>query len=353
MNLGKAQFELENNIQTVDADSVYMHDREYEEKMLKQKPWTKSFHYFTKCKISAVALIKMVIHARSGGDIEVMGMLQGRIDGDTIIVMDAFAIPAEGIETRVDPGAEGMAYIISYVESQEWVGRPEKALGWYHSHPGYGCWLSGIDVATQDLHQEHEDYPWLAIVVDPKRTMSAGKVEIGAFRTYPKHYTPPETTEQEWQPIPQDKIEDFGTHHSQYYSLEVSYFKSSADSVLLDLLWEKYWVNTLSSSSLLVNRVYSAGQMADFARKLEEVDAKLSARSSRGAGYFQIKSKGDVALEQLNRDCSQNTIDHLGGAMALIAKHHVFNHACRYGHKDGEADQGSTSEAQSVGMDIS
>jgi hypothetical protein len=22
-------------------------------------------------------------------------------------------------------------------------------VGWYHSHPGYGCWLSGIDVGTQ------------------------------------------------------------------------------------------------------------------------------------------------------------------------------------------------------------
>ena len=33
-----------------------------------------------------------------------MGMLQGRIDGDSFIIMDAFAIPAEGIETRVDPG---------------------------------------------------------------------------------------------------------------------------------------------------------------------------------------------------------------------------------------------------------
>ena len=26
--------------------------------------------------------------------------------------------------------------------------------------------------------------PFLAIVIDPKRTMSAGKVEIGCFRTY-------------------------------------------------------------------------------------------------------------------------------------------------------------------------
>jgi len=49
----------------------------------------------------------------------------------------------------------------------------------------------------------------------------------------------------------------------QYYSLDITYFKSSLDSHLLDLLWNKYWVNTLSSSPLLGNRDYVAGQVAD------------------------------------------------------------------------------------------
>ena len=65
------------------------------------------------------------------------------------------------------------------------VGRHENVVGWYHSHPGYGCWLSGIDVGTQHTQQVHMD-PFLAIVIDPHRTIAAGKVEIGAFRTYPE-----------------------------------------------------------------------------------------------------------------------------------------------------------------------
>lgn len=32
------------------------------------------------------------------------------------------------------------------------------------SHPGYGCWLSGIDVNTQDTNQKWSD-PYLAVVV--------------------------------------------------------------------------------------------------------------------------------------------------------------------------------------------
>ena len=29
--------------------------------------------------------------------------------------------------------------------------RPEMVVGWYHSHPGFGCWLSGVDVHTQQV----------------------------------------------------------------------------------------------------------------------------------------------------------------------------------------------------------
>jgi COP9 signalosome complex subunit 5 len=52
----------------------------------------------------------------------------------------------------------------SYILSAKEVNRPENAVGWYHSHPGYGCWLSGIDVDTQMQNQQYQD-PFVAIVV--------------------------------------------------------------------------------------------------------------------------------------------------------------------------------------------
>ena len=173
------------------------------------------------------------------------------------------------------------------------AGRLENVVGWYHSHPGYGCWLSGIDVSTQMLNQQFQE-PFLAVVIDPTRTVSAGKVEIGAFRTYPEGYKPPDDPVSEYQTIPLNKIEDFGVHCKQviislssvscesllssiiidffiylfffflqYYALDITYFKSSLDCHLLDLLWNKYWVNTLSSSPLLGNGDYVAGQISD------------------------------------------------------------------------------------------
>lgn len=40
-------------------------------------------------------------------------------------------------------------------------------------------------------------------------------------------------------------------HANQYYQLELEIFSSSLDKELLGLLWNKYWVNTLSQSPLI------------------------------------------------------------------------------------------------------
>lgn len=60
--------------------------------------------------------------------------------------------------------------------------------------------------------------PFLAIIIDPVRTCAAGRVEIGAFRTFPEGYTPSGEGQSEYQTIPLNKIEDFGVHANQYYT---------------------------------------------------------------------------------------------------------------------------------------
>ena len=171
-------------------------------------------------------------------------------------------------------------------------------VGWYHSHPGYGCWLSGIDVNTQSLNQQFQD-PWLAIVVDPMKTVSAGKVDIGAFRTYPKDYKP-STESTSNVSIPLAKAIDFGAHCNQYYQLEISYFKSELDASLLSSLWQKYWKNTLSSSNLYLNRKYHSNLIVDLSAKIEDVkklggcvkdSARLSVECNHGAIMQVLKHR--------------------------------------------------------------
>lgn len=111
-----------------------------------------------------------------------MGLMQGKVMGDSIVIMDSFALPVQGTETRVNAANEANEYMVEYIQGSEKVclrqyasslfpvtldpqaGRLENAIGWYHSHPGYGCWLSGIDVNTQMNNQKFQD-PFVAVVV--------------------------------------------------------------------------------------------------------------------------------------------------------------------------------------------
>lgn len=305
-SMARTNFDLLNSIIPLDPstlDSIFRYDSEEQRSILRSQPWKTDPHFFTKVRISAVALIKMVMHARSGGIYEIMGLMQGKIDpvNRTLYVMDSFALPVEGTETRVNAQNEAYEYMVQYLDHSKEVGRLENVVGWYHSHPGYGCWLSGIDVGTQRTNQMFQD-PFVALVIDPNRTISSGKVDIGAFRTYPENYTPPNTSagsggtggEGEFQSIPQSKIEDFGVHASQYYQLEIEHFKSSLDAKLLDLLWNKYWQNTISQNPLVTNRGYTTEQLKDLGEKLEKVNAGVTGRVSAGSVPFTPQTAGTV-----------------------------------------------------------
>ena len=267
----------------------------------------------------------MVMHARSGGSIEVMGLMQGKIAGDTFIVSDAFRLPVEGTETRVNASDEANEYVVQYLQSCRENGRADNAVGWYHSHPGYGCWLSGIDVNTQMTQQTFQD-PFLAVVIDPDRTISAGKVEIGAFRTYPENYKPAgDQGGDDYQTIPLAKIEDFGAHASQYYSLEISHYKSSLDAHLLELLWNKYWVSTLSQSPLFTNREYSTKQMLDLSQKIRIAEKGVQANSRGGPQVGLRTSNKDNQLEKVVRDSNKIAGEEITGLLAGEVKAKLFN----------------------------
>ena len=61
------------------------------------------------------------MHARSGGNLEVMGLLLGKVDANVMVVMDSFALPVEGTETRVNAQAQGYEYMTAYIEAAKQV----------------------------------------------------------------------------------------------------------------------------------------------------------------------------------------------------------------------------------------
>lgn len=50
-----------------------------------------------------------------------MGLLLGKVDGNTMIVMDSFALPVEGTETRVNAQAQAYEYMAAYTEAAKQV----------------------------------------------------------------------------------------------------------------------------------------------------------------------------------------------------------------------------------------
>lgn len=45
---------------------------------------------------------------------QVMGLLQGKVQNDTFVVIDSFALPVEGTETRVNAQAEAYEYMVDF-----------------------------------------------------------------------------------------------------------------------------------------------------------------------------------------------------------------------------------------------
>ena len=56
-----------------------------------------------------------------------------------------------------------------------------QVVGWYHSHPGFGCWLSFLDVKTQKSFEQLNRRA-VALVIDPVQS-AGGRVLIDTFRS--------------------------------------------------------------------------------------------------------------------------------------------------------------------------
>ncbi|PNS18480.1 COP9 signalosome complex subunit 5b [Sphaceloma murrayae] len=340
MESARKTWELENAVKLVDPrrDALFSYDASTQRSLREARPWKGDPHHFKSARISAVALLKMVMHARSGGNLEVMGLMLGKIEHETFIITDAYRLPVEGTETRVNAHQEATEYMSNFSEQGREAGRPENVVGWYHSHPGYGCWLSGIDVATQAQWQRFED-PFLAVVVDPDRTISAGKVEIGAFRCFPDGYVPADAGGSAAKggeaavgnaAVPMAKAADFGAHANKYYPVEVSHYKSGLDNTMLEALWNKYWVQTLSASPLITNREYGTKQIEEVAGKIGQVKTGWRARSAGGmmakpgTGHGGAAGEPDPAMEKVVRAAEKIAAEERTGLLANEVKEKIF-----------------------------
>lgn len=201
--------------------------------------------------ISSLALLKMLKHGRAGVPMEVMGLMLGEfVDDYTVRVIDVFAMPQSG--TGVSVEAVDPVFQAKMLDMLKQTGRPEMVVGWYHSHPGFGCWLSGVDINTQHSFEQLSERA-VAVVVDPIQSVK-GKVVIDAFRLISPNSVvlgqePRQTTSNIGhlqKPSIQALIHGLNRH---YYSIAINYRKYDLEQQMLLNLHKKGWQDGLSLES--------------------------------------------------------------------------------------------------------
>ncbi|KIK67978.1 hypothetical protein GYMLUDRAFT_36780 [Collybiopsis luxurians FD-317 M1] len=197
--------------------------------------------------ISSLALLKMLKHGRAGVPMEVMGLMLGEfVDEYTIQVIDVFAMPQSG--TTVSVESVDHVFQTKMLDMLKQTGRPEMVVGWYHSHPGFGCWLSSVDINTQQSFESLNSRS-VAVVVDPIQSVK-GKVVIDAFRlinpqTVIAGREPRQTTSNIGhinKPSIQALIHGLNRH---YYSIAVNYRKTPLEQSMLMNLHKRNWTEGL------------------------------------------------------------------------------------------------------------
>ena len=275
--------------------------------------------------ISSLSLLKMLKHGRAGVPMEVMGLMLGEfVDDYTIVVTDVFAMPQSG--TGVSVEAVDYVFQMKMLEMLKQTGRPEMVVGWYHSHPGFGCWLSGVDVNTQQSF-EALNARAVAVVVDPIQSVK-GKVVIDAFRSINPQQSmmgqePRQTTSNVGhinKPSIQALIHGLNRH---YYSIAIGYRKNELEERMLLNLYENKWTKGLTLVDFVEHaseNEKSANQMLDLTVKYEqlvkeEIDTSEEELMIKNVGKQDPKKR---LTEEVDRMMSSNIGQCLGAMIDTI-----------------------------------
>jgi 26S proteasome regulatory subunit N11 len=233
---------------------------------------------------------------------------------------DVFAMPQSG--TGVSVEAVDPVFQARMLDMLKQTGRPEMVVGWYHSHPGFGCWLSSVDMNTQQSFETLNGRA-VAVVVDPIQSVK-GKVVIDAFRLINPQLLmmgqePRQTTSNLGhlhKPSIQALIHGLNRH---YYSLVINYRKNELEQKMLANLHKQKWTEGLKLVDFNEHRKTNeklVKQLSDLAKSYEksvreEEDVPKEKLIVQRVGKMDPKKH----LEQTVQDVMSNNITQTLGSM--------------------------------------
>ncbi|EMC99917.1 hypothetical protein BAUCODRAFT_354931 [Baudoinia panamericana UAMH 10762] len=321
--------------------------------------------------ISSLALLKMLRHGRAGVPMEVMGLMLGEfVDDYTVRVVDVFAMPQSG--TGVSVEAVDPVFQTKMMDMLRQTGRPETVVGWYHSHPGFGCWLSSVDINTQQSFEQLTPRA-VAVVIDPIQSVK-GKVVIDAFRlinpqTLMLGQEPRQTTSNLGhlnKPSIQALIHGLNRH---YYSIGIGYRKTALEENMLMNLHKTVWTEGLtmpdfqSESARNLENLQKLAKLADGYEKRVKEEQELTKEQlrTRYVGKVDpkkhIESLGQQVMEDNIVAVTRQMIDKEattavgggGGTEGVGVQHSRFAAAGKNGHANGN---GAGKGGGAAGMEV-
>ncbi|KAK5722735.1 multicatalytic endopeptidase [Elasticomyces elasticus] len=291
--------------------------------------------------ISSLALLKMLRHGRAGVPMEVMGLMLGEfVDDYTVRVVDVFAMPQSG--TGVSVEAVDPVFQTKMMDMLRQTGRPETVVGWYHSHPGFGCWLSSVDINTQQSFEQLTPRA-VAVVIDPIQSVK-GKVVIDAFRlinpqTLMLGQEPRQTTSNLGhlnKPSIQALIHGLNRH---YYSIGIGYRKTALEEGMLMNLHKSVWTEALAMPDF---KVGSADNLADLTKLVslaEGYEKRVVEEGELTKEELRTRYVGRVDPKKHLQDVGERVMEgNLVGVLRGLIGKEAGLPAAQYGDKQGGAN---------------
>jgi len=246
--------------------------------------------------VSSLALLKMLKHGRAGVPMEVMGLMLGEfIDDYTVRCTDVFSMPQTGNSVSVE--AVDPVFQTKMLDMLKMTGRPEMVVGWYHSHPGFGCWFSGTDINTQQSFEQLNARA-VGIVVDPIQSVK-GKVVIDCFRLINPQMAmlgqePRQTTSNLGhlqKPSITALIHGLNRH---YYSIAINYRKNDLEQKMLLNLHKPRWTDGLQVQDFVKTGKEVQETMKDFEEMTQKYNDQINDEITCTKEELVVKNVGKV-----------------------------------------------------------
>merc|ERR1711906_28542 len=275
--------------------------------------------------ISSLALLKMLKHGRAGVPMEVMGLMLGQfVDDYTINCVDVFAMPQSGTSVSVE--AVDPVFQTRMLDMLKQTGRPEMEGGWYHSHPGFGCWLSSTDINAQSSFEALNSRA-VALVVDPIQSVK-GKVVIDCFRLINPQLMmlgqePRQTTSNIGhlnKPSIQALIHGLNRH---YYSIVIDYRKNELEEQMLMNLHKRNWTTGLTVDRFEEHQEKNEGIVDKMLNLTKEYNERILQEEGKTSEEIVVENVGKIDPKKHLETCvadlmSANIIQCLGTMLDTV-----------------------------------